>query len=59
MNKNILAVAASYVLWGALPVFWTLLSHVNSMYILCSRILWSLVVSAIAVAAFGKRETAK
>ena len=59
MNKNILAVAASYVLWGALPVFWTLLSHVNSMYILCSRILWSLVVSAIAVAAFGKWETAK
>lgn len=58
MNKSALSVAASYILWGLLPVFWKLLANVDSIYVLCSRILWSLVVSAVAVLAFGKRRTA-
>lgn len=58
MNKSTLAVAASYIIWGILPVFWKLLAQVNSIYVLLSRILWSLVVSAIAVLLMKKWKTA-
>jgi chloramphenicol-sensitive protein RarD len=54
MNKSVLAVAASYILWGLLPMFWKLLAQVDSIYTLCSRILWSLVVSVIFILAMGK-----
>lgn len=54
MNKSTLYVLTGYLLWGILPIFWKLLAGVDSIYVLCSRIIWSLVVSAIAVLAFGK-----
>jgi len=59
MNKSTLSVTAGYLLWGFLPIFWKLLSGVDSIYVLCSRIIWSLVVGAIAVAVMGKWEEAK
>jgi len=40
-------VLASYILWGLLPGFWTLLAPVNSVYILAQRIVWSLVFMAL------------
>lgn len=46
-RKGILAVAVCYVAWGILPVYWNLLSQVNSLYILCARILWSLVFCVV------------
>lgn len=39
-------VAATYVCWGILPVFWGLLSEVNAVYILSQRIIWSMVFMA-------------
>jgi chloramphenicol-sensitive protein RarD len=58
MNKSASAVAASYILWGFLPVFWKLLANVNSFYVLCSRIIWSLVVSGVAVLILGNWKAA-
>mgnify|MGYP005954166979 CR=1 FL=1 len=42
-TMGLVTVTGSYVLWGLLPVFWSLLSGVNSVYILAQRILWSMV----------------
>lgn len=34
---------ASYVLWGVLPIFWAALGNVDSLYLLGTRIAWSVV----------------
>lgn len=52
MDKNITAksglyVLLCYILWGLLPIFWKLLSQLNPIYVLCSRIVWSLVFCLI------------
>lgn len=41
--KSSLYVLLCYILWGLLPIFWKLLSHINPIYVLCSRIVWSLI----------------
>lgn len=46
MKKGTLMVFVSYVLWGLLAIFWKLLSDIDSAYVLCCRIVFSLVVSA-------------
>ncbi|MDO5726109.1 MAG: EamA family transporter RarD, partial [Tissierellia bacterium] len=50
MKKGNLAVLSCYILWGLLPVYWKLLSSVDSIYVLASRILWSFVFCALIVA---------
>lgn len=44
---GLVTVTGSYVLWGLLPGFWTLLASVNPAYILAQRIIWSLVIIAL------------
>lgn len=34
---------SSYVLWGILPIFWAALGEVDSLYLLATRIAWSVV----------------
>ena len=48
MKKGTLMVLASYVLWGLLTIFWKLLADIDSFYVLCCRIVFSLAVSAAA-----------
>lgn len=40
---------AMYVMWGLFPLFWTLLSDVNSFDTLANRIVWSCVFSVAAI----------
>ena len=40
-----------YVMWGLFPLFWTLLSDVNSFDTLANRIVWSCVFSIGAIIA--------
>lgn len=47
MNKGALYVAACYVAWGILPLFWKTLRAVDSVYLLAARILWSMVMMLI------------
>ncbi len=57
MKKTVwgsLGVAAAYVCWGVLTVFWNLLGEVNSVYVLSQRIIWSMVFMGIFIAATGK-----
>ncbi|MDO4300757.1 MAG: EamA family transporter RarD [Clostridia bacterium] len=41
--KSRIYVILCYILWGLLPIFWKLLSQLNPIYVLCSRIVWSLI----------------
>lgn len=54
MKKGSAAVFLSYVLWGVFPIYWKLLADVDSVYVLCCRIVFSLVVSLIVVPLSGK-----
>ena len=54
MNRSTLQVLGCYVLWGLLPVFWKLLSGVNSAYVLAQRIVFSCVF-CLAVLLVKKR----
>ena len=44
MNKGILLVLSGYLMWGAFPLYWALLNHVNPSEVLIHRILWSIPV---------------
>lgn len=46
-SKGGLYVLLCYILWGLLPIFWKLLNQLNPIYVLCSRIVWSLVFCLI------------
>ncbi|MDB4038103.1 EamA family transporter RarD [Candidatus Thioglobus sp.] len=44
MNKGILLILSGYMMWGAFPLYWALLNHVNPSEVLIHRILWSIPV---------------
>jgi chloramphenicol-sensitive protein RarD len=46
---------ASYAAWGLLPIYWKRLSGVESLQILCHRIVWALAFTLPALAAVGHR----
>ena len=51
MGKGAAFAALSYIMWGILPLYWKVLSAINSMHILGFRIIFSLVlVSGILLA---------
>lgn len=51
MKKGTLVAASAYVIWGILPLYWHALSGVSAMEILVHRIVWSLLVCLVLVAA--------
>lgn len=54
-----IAVAAAYVIWGMLTIFWNLLSDVNPVYILSQRIIWSMIFIGIYIIAIGQIDEIK
>ncbi len=53
-KQGILYTAASYLLWGVLPLYWKLLEARPALEILAHRIVWSFVFMAILLAATGQ-----
>ena len=53
-NRSVLITALTYVIWGLLPLYWQLLSHVPSVFTLCCRIAFSLIFT-IAVILLTRR----
>ena len=48
MNKKSLAlVFFAYVIWGVLPLYWKLLSTLDSVFVLCNRVIWALIFSIV------------
>ena len=50
---------AAYTIWGLVPLYWKLLKHVPAIQVLSHRIVWSLAVLIILIAALrpGRRTT--
>ena len=48
-KRGPLCVLACYVLWGVMPAFWKLLADVDSLYVLATRIVWSMVLTGGAL----------
>jgi len=57
INYGIICGAASYLLWGILPIFWKFLQGTPADEILAHRILWSFALVLIII--FAKREWGK
>jgi len=53
ISKGSLIVLISYIIWGFLTLFWSLLEEVNSFYILAQRIAWSMVLMAGYISFMG------
>lgn len=49
ITKGTWYAAASYVMWGSLPLYWKALSHVPAEIVLAHRILWALVFTTTVV----------
>ena len=47
VNRGPLYILVGYTIWGLLPIFWKQLEMVDSMYVLGSRIVWSVVLMAL------------
>lgn len=58
-KRSILQVFTAYVLWGVLPVFWKILSELNSVYVLATRIVWSAVFCLLLIIMTKKTEELK
>ena len=51
MRRGTLLAGGAYVIWGVLPIYWKAMASVSPQEILVHRILWSLVVCLILLAA--------
>ena len=45
---------AAYSMWGVFPIYFHALSHVPPWFILCHRILWSVVLLGVVVSVLGE-----
>ena len=49
MNRGILLILSSYLIWGSFPIYWSLLNHVEPTEILAHRVIWSIPVLLLFV----------
>ncbi len=50
--QGLLLGTATYVIWGVLPLFWVLLSHVNPVETIFQRIFWSFISTGLILFLF-------
>ncbi len=55
-KKGYIFALLSYVMWGALPLFWRLLHDLPSLYIFCSRVLYSFILTILLLVVFKKKD---
>lgn len=55
-HKGMLYAFLSYAIWGSFPLFWKLLTHVNSLELLLGRVIWAFVFTLITVQMIGMRK---
>ena len=53
-SKGILAMVAACVIWGFVPLYYALLSHVPPLEVLSHRTLWSLVLFGVLLSVQGR-----
>ncbi|KGR77769.1 EamA family transporter RarD [Ureibacillus manganicus] len=55
-NKGIIYAMSAYIIWGAFPLYWKLLEHVDSIEILINRIIWSFVFTTLFILLIKQRK---
>ena len=55
-KKGVWAAFLAYTIWGAFPLYWKMLVHVESMEILLGRVIWSFVFTVLLVLLIGMRK---
>ena len=55
-KKGVWAAFLAYAIWGAFPLYWKMLEHVESMEILLGRVIWSFVFTVLVVVLIGMRK---
>lgn len=58
-NIGLLSTLACYILWGILPLYWHALEHLNPVFILANRIIWSAVFTIGILLITGKLDDVK
>ncbi len=53
-RRGLLLGAASFMLWGAFPLYWPLLEPASASEILAHRVLWALLVSLVMIVALHR-----
>jgi len=53
-KKGIAITLLCYILWGVLPVYWNLLAGVDSLFILCCRIIFAFVFMLVVLVVSGR-----
>lgn len=53
LRKGTWAAIASYGLWGLFPIYWKQITYIDSVHILCHRMLWSAVFLLIVAKLCG------
>ncbi|OKL38336.1 EamA family transporter RarD [Domibacillus mangrovi] len=54
VKTGILLTAASYVIWGLIPIYWKMVTHVSAYEILANRVIWSFVFTIILLIVLKK-----
>ncbi len=54
LPQGVLAAALSYVVWGVVVIYWKLLDDVSPWEIVGHRVLWSVILLAPIIVAFGR-----
>lgn len=55
-KKGAIYALAAYVIWGAFPLYWKLLEHVESLEILINRVIWSFIFTTIFILLLKQRK---
>ncbi len=53
-KKSMILVVGGYLIWGVQPLYWGMMGHMDSLFVMACRILWA-VVFTVAVMAYTKR----
>ncbi|MGL1931948.1 MAG: EamA family transporter RarD [Desulfotalea sp.] len=54
VKLSMVAATVAFVLWGSLPIYWKQFSALNPVEVICHRMVWSLLVTAILVFLKGR-----
>ncbi|SOC37169.1 EamA family transporter RarD [Ureibacillus acetophenoni] len=55
-KKGVIYALTAYVIWGAFPLYWKLLEHVESLEILINRVIWSFIFTTIFILLLKQRK---
>lgn len=55
-KKGVLYAFLAYAIWGAFPLYWKMLEHVDSLEILIGRIIWAFIFIMFVILLIGMRK---